>query len=198
MAKGFKAKPRKQSSVKTSRPHKPFSPTCESKARIQSEIEAFLTQDVQENSEHYTLAWQAGVYNPVTGLEATARFLEADEEDWLFLAKEIGWLQVEEDELDAIYFTAPPPNFDPDQADWYVRPDLTTWLEEPERLSKVVAERPVPHDLIFQAIEQHIQELHWDTSQSQAFIKRVTDTPIAEMSSSDLTLVLLELRQLKL
>ncbi|MBD2090668.1 hypothetical protein H6F67_12465 [Microcoleus sp. FACHB-1515] len=177
MAKGFKAKPRKQSSVKKSRPHKSFSLTCESEAKIQLEIEAFLAQDLQENPEHYILAWQAGVYNPVAGLEVTTRFLEANEEDWLFLAKEIGWLQVEEDELDAIYFTAPPPDFDPDQADWYVRPDIRTWLEEPERLSRVVAERPVPHGLIFQAIERYIQELGWDANQSQAFIQKVMIRP---------------------
>jgi hypothetical protein len=35
----------------------------------------------------------------------------------------VGWLLVE-DELDAIYFTAPPPDFALEQADWYVRSDF--------------------------------------------------------------------------
>lgn len=185
MAKGFRAKPHKQSNFKQSRPHKQASPACESEARIQSEIEACLEEDIRKNPDHYTLAWQAGVYNPLAGLEAIARLLESREEDWLFLAKEVGWLQVE-DELDAIYFTAPPPNFDPDQADWYVRPDLTTWLEEPELLSKVVAERLVPHSLIFQVIEQYTQKLGWDTFQRQAFIQKVTDTPMPNKAAQTL------------
>jgi hypothetical protein len=64
------------------------------------------------------------VYNPLgKSAETNVRPLAADEEEWLFLAKEVGWLQVEE-ELDAIYFTAPPPNFVLNQADWYIRPDL--------------------------------------------------------------------------
>jgi len=43
-----------------------------------------------------------------------------------------------QNELNAIYFTAPPPDFALEQADWYVRADVTTFLEEPERLSQVV------------------------------------------------------------
>lgn len=140
-------------------------------AEISKEIEDFLEQDKQENPNHYTLAWQAGVYNPLgKSAEEDARLLEAAEEEWLFLAKEVGWLQVEE-ELDAIYFTAPPPNFDLNQADWYIRPDLTTWLEEPELLSKAIAKYPIPSHLMAAAISRYTKPLGWDAGKVEGFIQ---------------------------
>jgi uncharacterized protein YllA (UPF0747 family) len=57
----------------------------------------------------------------------------------------VGWLLVA-DELDGIYFTASPPDFALEQADWYVRADVTTFLEEPERLSQVVQQYPFLSD----------------------------------------------------
>lgn len=165
-------------------------------AEISKEIEEFLEQDKQENPNHYTLAWQAGVYNPLgKSAEEDARLLEADEEEWLFLAKEVGWLQVEE-ELDAIYFTAPPPNFDLNQADWYIRPDLTTWLEEPELLSKAIAKYPIPSHLMAVAIERYTEPLGWDAEKVEAFIQEHTDRPSAEMTIADCTAVLLEIQRL--
>jgi hypothetical protein len=70
-----------------------------------------LPRSQQEHPEALALAWSAGVYNPLAKVDLLAvgaRFLEPEEEDWLALARMVGWLLVE-DELDAIYFTAPPP-----------------------------------------------------------------------------------------
>jgi len=105
---------------------------------MQAEVEAFFAQYQPEPPESLALAWSAGVYNPLAGMEFThARALTVAEADWLRLARLVGWLVVE-DELDAIYFTASPPDFALEQADWYVRSDVTTFLEAPARLSQVV------------------------------------------------------------
>jgi hypothetical protein len=112
---------------------------------MQAEVEAFFAQSQQEHPEALALAWSAGVYNPLAKVDLLAvgaRFLEPEEEDWLALARMVGWLLVE-DELDAIYFTAPPPAFALKQADWYVRPDLTTFLESPVLLRAVVQQFPM-------------------------------------------------------
>ncbi|MBD2054640.1 hypothetical protein H6F88_01110 [Oculatella sp. FACHB-28] len=165
-------------------------------AEIREEIENFLEQDRQKNPNQHTLAWLTGVYNPLSkGAEDNARFLEADEEEWLFLAKEVGWLQVE-DELDAIYFTAPPPNFDPAQADWYIRPDLTTWLEEPQLLKEAIAKYPIPTYLMAAAIKRYTKPLGWDTKKVETFIQEHTDRPSSDMTLADCTAVLLELQRL--
>jgi hypothetical protein len=108
---------------------------------MQAEI-AFFTQFHQEDAEAAALAWSIGVYNPLVELGNHARCLTPAEEIWLHQAKMAGWLQVE-DEFDAIYFTAPPPNFSLEQADWYIRPDLTSFLEEPERLVDVIKNYPM-------------------------------------------------------
>lgn len=166
-------------------------------ADIRAEIEEFLEQDKQERPDHYTLAWQAGLYNPLgESAETQARLLEADEEEWLFLAKEVGWLQVEE-ELDATYFTVPPPNFDPNQADWYIRPDLTTWLEKPILLSEAIAKYPIPAHLMAAAIERYTKPLGWDAEKVEAFIQEYTNCPSSEMSLADCTVILLELQRLQ-
>jgi hypothetical protein len=80
---------------------------------MQAEVAAFFAHYQQEHPEETALAWSAGVYNPLATVDLLAvgaRFLEPDEEDWLALARMVGWLCVE-DELDTIYFTAPPPTF---------------------------------------------------------------------------------------
>lgn len=199
MARGFGGIQSNQRSSRKSTSQKLRSnqANCQNReAEISKEIEEFLEQDKQENLDHYTLAWQAGVYNPLgKSAEDKARLLEADEEEWLFLAKEVGWLHVEE-ELDAIYFTTPPPNFDPTQADWYIRPDLTTWLEEPELLCEAVAKYPIPSHLMAAAIERYTKPLGWDTEKVEAFIQEHIDRPSAKMTIVDCTAVLLELQRL--
>ena len=199
MARGFRGlKSNQRSSRKpTSRKLRSNQASSQNReAEIRKEIEDFLEQDKQENPDHYTLAWQAGVYNPLgKSAEDNARLLEADEEEWLFLAKEVGWLQVEE-ELDAIYFTAPPPSFDLNQADWYIRPDLTTWLEEPELLSAAIAKYPIPSHLMAAAIERYTKPLGWDAEKVEAFIQEHTDRSSSEMTIADCTAVLLEFQRL--
>ncbi|OLP18388.1 hypothetical protein BST81_10935 [Leptolyngbya sp. 'hensonii'] len=183
-------KPASQSVQKTQHNSQAHNP------KIEAEIETFLNQDQQENSEQHALAWLTGVYNPLgESDQRKARFLDADEEEWLFLAKEVGWLQVE-DELSAIYFTAPPPDFDSKQADWYIRPDLTTWLEEPELLREAVQKYPIPVHLMAGAIERYTNRLGWDARKIEAFIREHTDRASSEMTVSDCTAVLLELQRL--
>lgn len=199
MARGFGSVQSNQRSSRKSTSQKLRSNQADSQnreAEINKEIEEFLEQDKQENPNHHTLAWQAGVYNPLSkSAEENTRLLEAEEEEWLFLAKEVGWLQVEE-ELDAIYFTAPPPNFDLNQADWYIRPDLTTWLEKPELLSEAIAKYPIPSHLMAAAIERYTKPLGWNAEKVEAFIQKHTDRPSAEMTIADCTAVLLELQRL--
>jgi NAD(P)-dependent dehydrogenase (short-subunit alcohol dehydrogenase family) len=75
---------------------------------MQAEVAAFFAHYQQEHPEATALAWSAGVYNPLATVDLLAvgaRFLEPEEEDWLALARMVGWLCVE-DELDAIYFAA--------------------------------------------------------------------------------------------
>jgi len=128
---------------------------------VQPEIQTSLEEDWRVNAETQALAWRAGVYNPLGRLELDrARSLNADEEEWLFLARTIGWLQVE-NELDAIYFTAPPPAFDKTQADWYLRPDLTNFIEEPVLLREAMVSYSIPHNLAIEAIARHAKRLKW-------------------------------------
>lgn len=50
------------------------------------------------------------------------------------------------------HFTAPPPAFALEQADWYVRSDLTIFLKSPVLLREVVQQYPVPEASIREAI----------------------------------------------
>jgi len=194
MAQGFGIKPGRQRNAKPAIPENVQELEMqEPEAEIEAEVAACLEQNRQASAEDYTLAWKAGIYNPLAGLEdIQARFLESHEEDWLFLAKQVGWLQVEE-ELDAIYFTAPPPLFAQDQADWYLRPDLTTWLKEPELLKEVVISYPISQQLMLQAIDRHRQQLKWTAAQLDAFIWEITAKSELHLTQEDYMILLLEL-----
>lgn len=78
---------------------------------------------------------------------------EPEEEDWLAIAHLVDWLDGEDD-LEAIYFTAPPPNFALEQADWYVRPDLSSFLEEPVLLREACRRYPIPLEEIQRAFAE--------------------------------------------
>ncbi|MBD2037745.1 hypothetical protein H6F76_22585 [Leptolyngbya sp. FACHB-321] len=163
---------------------------------LQAEVEAFFAQSQQEHSEELALAWLAGVYNPLAQVDLLAvgaRFLKPEEEDWLALARLVGWLSVE-DELDAIYFTAPPPAFALEQADWYVRPDLTTFLDEPVLLRAAVQQYPIPEASLRAAIDQKVAELGWTLEKWSSFILEVFDKPDLEFDGDDLQLLLFELQ----
>jgi hypothetical protein len=115
----------------------------EANLALQAEVEASFAQYQPEQPESLALAWLAGVYHPLAGMESThARALTVGRGDWLGLARLVGWLVVE-DELDGHLLHASPPDFALEQADWYVRADVTTFLEEPERLSQVVQQYPI-------------------------------------------------------
>jgi hypothetical protein len=163
---------------------------------MQAEVEAFFAQSQQEHPEALALAWSAGVYNPLAKVDLLAvgaRFLEPEEEDWLALAHMVGWLCVE-DELDAIYFTAPPPAFDLEQADWYVRPDLTTFLETPVLLAAVVQQSPIPLASLQAAINQRVQQLDWTLAQRAHFIETLFEQPETALTQADWELLLFELQ----
>lgn len=199
MTRGFGNVPAKQRKARKAKPQgfqNDKSNSQQRKSKIRQEIEEFLEKDKQENPDEYALAWALGVYNPLgQSVPNTARFLEPEEEDWLFLAKEVGWLLVD-DILDAIYFTAPPPAFDPNQADWYIRPDLTTFLEEPERLKEAIHTYPIPLALLAATVEQQVQRLQWDAEKTTAFVQEITDRPISTLTVDDYTIILLELKHI--
>jgi hypothetical protein len=137
-----------------------------------------------------------GIYNPLAKVDLLAvgaRFLEPEEEDWLALARLVGWLEVEDD-LDAIYFTAPPPDFALEQADWYVRPDLTSFLEEPVLLREVIHQHPVSLPEIQEAIAQRFLQLGWTSQQQERFILKLFEKPRSEFSPDDWEVLLFELR----
>jgi hypothetical protein len=163
---------------------------------MQAEVEAFFTQYQQEHPEAMVLAWSAGVYNPLAPVDLLAvgaRYLEPHEEDWLALARMVGWLAVE-DELDAIYFTAPPPDFALEQADWYVRPDLTTFLETPILLRAVVQQQPIALEAIQAAIDQRVQRLGWTGNQRTCFVQDLFEQPEVGLTQADWELLLFELQ----
>lgn len=138
-------------------------------ATRQAEIEALLAQEHQAHPEEAALAWSIGVYNPLAQVDLVAvgaRFLEPEEENWLAIAWMVDWLLVD-DELDAIYFTAPPPAFALEQADWYVRPDLTDFLESPMLLREVVQRYPIPVEVLQEVSEEWMQQLGWTGPQRE-------------------------------
>ena len=163
---------------------------------MQAEVAAFFTQYQQEHPEETVLAWSAGVHNPLAQVDLLAvgaRYLEPEEEDWLALARMVGWLTVEE-ELDAIYFTAPPPSFVLEQADWYVRSNLTTFLESPVLLRDVVQQYPITEASIRGAIDQRVQQWGWTGEQRTRFMLEVCEQPEAALTQADWELLLFELR----
>ena len=162
----------------------------------QAEVEAFFAQYQQEHPEETALAWSAGVYNPLAQVDLLAvgaRYLKPEEEDWLALAHMVGWLLVE-DELDAIYFTAPPPDFALAQADWYVRPDLTTFLEEPLLLREAVQQYPLTEASLRGAIDQCVQQLGWTLEQRTCFVLELFEQLEASLTQDDWELLLFELQ----
>lgn len=207
MATGFgRSQPQRQSKKTTAKKRRRSldsllapQPAVQSDAAIEAEVEAFFAQYQQEHPEEMALAWEAGVYNPfgqVDLLAVGARFLQPAEEDWLYMAKIVGWLQLteDEDELNAIYFTAPPPAFALEQADWYVRPDLTTFLEEPQRLSEVVERYPIPLTAILDAIAHQVDRMGWSSEQVEALKQELFGAGNPELSRDDWETLLFELR----
>ncbi len=163
---------------------------------MQAAVEACFAQYQQEHPEALALAWSAGVYNPLAQVDLLAvgaRFLPPEEEDWLALARLVGWLLVE-DELDAIYFTAPPPDFALEQADWYVRPDLTTFLEEPLLLRAAVQQYPLTEASLRAAIDQRVQQLGWSLEQRTRFVLELFEQPEAALTQANWELLLFELQ----
>lgn len=162
---------------------------------LQAEVGVSFAQHQQEHPEDVALAWSAGVYNPLANvnlLAMGARSLKPEEEDWLGIARLIGWLDVA-DCMDAIYFTAPPPDFALKQADWYVRPDLSSFLEEPILLKQAVEQYPIPVEEIQREIAQRFIQSGWTSQQQQGFFLELLDDPEAELTKDTWQFLLYEL-----
>jgi hypothetical protein len=162
---------------------------------LQAEVEVGFVQYRQENPEELALAWSLGVYSPLANVDLLAvgaRFLEPEEEDWLAIARMVEWLDVEDD-LDATYFTAPPPNFALEQADWYVRPDLTSFLEEPMLLREVIQQYSIPLKEIQEAISQRFLQLGWTSQQQERFMLELFEKPQTELTKDEWKFLLFEL-----
>lgn len=194
MSRGFGATQPKRRNHKRSPRQKPSQVEQYS---LETKTQPTLEEDWQINLEKQALAWRAGVYNPLFDFDPDRiRSIKADEEEWLFLARMIGWLEVD-DELDALYFTAPPPSFDEIQADWYLRPVLTTFLEEPSPLKDVMADHPIPHHLVDQVIAHHAKRLKWKPQRVATFIQEVSGKPgTDDLLNEDYAAILLELQRL--
>lgn len=162
--------------------------------KVKLAIEGSIQQELLYSQEQQALAWEAGVYNPISNEAAReARALEAEEEDWLCLAKEIGWLQVA-NALDAIYLTAPPPDFDEEQSDWYVRSDLSTIPGEPELLCEVVKKYPISKVLLNEVLMQRTQALGWGAQDTEAFIRETVGSALDDLQLPDYAFLLLTLQ----
>ncbi|PZV11440.1 MAG: hypothetical protein DCF22_14500 [Leptolyngbya sp.] len=150
----------------------------------------------QQDPEEMALAWSIGVFNPLGEMEAThARELTSEEEAWLYVAQAIEWLLTEEDELYAIFFTAPPPDFALDQGDWYVYPELTTFLDEPTLLSTVVDQYPITLEILQAAINRRVDRLGWSPEQLEQFLQKLEfEVPQTQFSRDDWEVLLFELR----
>jgi hypothetical protein len=150
------------------------------------------------SGEEAALAWSIGVFNPLGGVDllaAGARFLEPEEEDWVSQAIEIGWLEGD-DVMDPLYFTAPPPDFALAEADWYVRPDLSSWLESPEPLRQVVQQYPIPEALLWQALDDRFNQLGWTPEQIDQFTWQEAEKVRREVTIDEVHWLLLRLRDL--
>jgi len=171
-----------------------LSPESQPDLLLQAEVGVAFAQDWLD-PEQLAMAWSLGIYNPLAQVDLLAvgaRFLEPEEEDWLAIARMVELLDVE-DSLDAIYFTAPPPDFALEQADWYVRPDLTSFLEEPVLLREVIQRYPIPLEEIHGAIAQRFLQLGWTSQQQERFFLELFDDPQAEMTKDDWEFLLFEL-----
>ncbi|MEX0271276.1 hypothetical protein AB3R30_19230 [Leptolyngbyaceae cyanobacterium UHCC 1019] len=162
---------------------------------MEAVIQDIFEQHHQKHPEEVDLAWSIGVYDPFAGMKnIRARLLTDLEQDWLFTAKAVEWLVCDEKE-DAIYFTAPPPDFALKQADWYLRPDLTTFLDEPIRLSDAVEQYPITLEIIQGAIGQRIHRMGWTMDQLDQFLQKLgLEESKAEFDQNIWEMILFELQ----
>lgn len=164
-------------------------------AAIQAEADAFFAQYQQEHPLDLALAWEAGVDNPLAGVDLLAvgaRFFEGAEEDWLAIARMVEWLDVEDD-MDAVYYTAPPPDFALERADWYVCPAPISFLEEPVLLREVIHRYPIPLEEIQSAIADRFLRLGWHSLRQEQFILEMFEKPLTELAEHDWDFLLFEL-----
>lgn len=140
---------------------------------MEAVIQGIFEQHHQKHPEEVDLAWSIGVFDPFAGMKnIRARLLTEPEQGWLFTAKAVEWLVCDKEE-DAVYFTAPPPDFALNQADWYLRPDLTTFLDEPIRLSDAIQQYPITLEIIQGAVGQRIYRMGWTAKRFGQFLQKL-------------------------
>ncbi|MGI0489790.1 hypothetical protein ACN4EK_30595 [Pantanalinema rosaneae CENA516] len=144
--KSGSAASKKSKTTKRSTPPKPVAGQGSSDpkdAAIAAEVAAFFAEFEQEQAKDLEGAWLAGFYNPLEDVpRLRKRPLTLVEQDWLVAAWDREWL-LGEDGKESLYYTAPPPKFNPKQADWYLRPDMTEFLDEPMLLSEAIKKYPI-------------------------------------------------------
>jgi len=75
-----------------------------------------------------------------------------------------------------------------------VRPDLTTFLEEPLLLREAVQQYPLTDTSIRGAIDQRVQQMGWSLEQRSRFVLELFERPEAALTQADWELLLFELQ----
>ncbi len=147
-----------------------------------------MAEFMGDDPEELTELWQLGVYNPLEEAVPT-HYPKKEEQFWTFCAHMAGFFTFEHGYgPEVLYWTAPPPDFNPNQADWYVRPDLTHFLDEPAPLKDVVQQYPVAQAQLQTALSDWMDRLGWNEAQLAPIIQEVIgfSIPLEESKSLEL------------
>jgi hypothetical protein len=74
-----------------------------------------------------------------------------------------------------------------------VRPDLSSFLEEPVLLREVIQRYPIPLEVIQGAVNQRFLQLGWTSQQQAQFILKLLEKPQTELTQDEWTFLLFEL-----
>lgn len=149
-------------------------------------VEDLFQQEFQD-PEQTALAWEIGVYNPLAHIDPRSlhsRTITPQEQQWLQLAGQLRWLK-EENSLHALFFTTPPPAFDPKQADWYVLPVPHSIFNRPILLCEAPTHYPISIETIDRLIEIERGRLGWSTEALEEYAIDFYDLPLNQLSQDD-------------
>lgn len=138
--------------------------------------------------------WNLGMYNPLADMGAP-RDPSFDQGNWLFEAHSAGYFTIVaiHDLEELLFWTAPPPNYDPNEADWYVRPDLTNFLDAPMRLQDAMERYPVSRQELEAAVLTWAGRLGLNEERLNAFIKELGGPSLADADPGNLATIVAEL-----
>ncbi|MCU0548456.1 MAG: hypothetical protein MUC48_03825 [Leptolyngbya sp. Prado105] len=86
--------------------------------------------------------WNAGLLILELPNQIQPRPLTQQETEWLYQAAQTEYIDPEVNGLNAIFYTAPPPDFDLQRADWYLRPSWY-WNRSPIALVEIMQQYPI-------------------------------------------------------